>query len=83
MRRSRAAGKPRTGAPSAEALLLRARKDRSAKLQALLNHEDEDLEWLARRLNVTYARASALVSGGCSVTPAEELAIERLLSGNA
>ncbi len=83
MRRSRAAGKPRTGAPSAEALLLRARKDRSAKLQALLNHEDEDLEWLARRLNVTYARASALVSGGCSVTPAEELAIERLLSGAA
>ena len=80
MRRSRAAGKPRTGAPSAEALLLRARKDRSAKLQALLNREDEDLEWLARRLNVTYARASALVSGGCSVTPAEELAIERLLS---
>jgi len=83
MRRSRAAGKPRTGAPSAEALLLRARKDRSAKLQALLNHEDEDLEWLAQRLNVTYARASALVSGGCSVTPAEELAIERLLSGAA
>ncbi len=82
MRRSRAAGKPRTGAPSTEALLLRARKDRSAKLQALLNHEDEDYEWLARRLNVTYARASALVSG-CSVTPAEELAIERLLSGNA
>ena len=83
MRRSRAAGKPRTGAPSAEALLLRARKDRSAKLQALLNREAEDLEWLARRLNVTYARASALVSGGCSVTPAEELAIERLLSGAA
>ncbi len=83
MRRSRAAGKLRTGAPSAEALLLRARKDRSAKLQALLNREDEDYEWLARRLNVTYARASALVSGGCSVTPAEELAIERLLSGAA
>ncbi len=80
MRRSRAAGKLRTGAPSADALLLRARKDRSAKLQALLNREAEDYEWLARRLNVTYARASALVSGGCSVTPAEELAIERLLS---
>jgi len=63
--------------------LLRARKDRSAKLQALLNREAEDYEWLARRLNVTYARASALVSGGCSVTPAEELAIERLLSGAA
>jgi len=52
-RRSRAAGKLRTGAPSAEALLLRARKDRSAKLQALLNRKAEDCEWLARRLNVT------------------------------
>jgi len=52
--------------------LLRARKDRSSKLQALLNREAEDYEWLARRLNVTYARASALVSGGRSVTLAEE-----------
>ncbi len=80
MRRSSDVVKPRPQATSTQAE--RDRKDASmgARLRTLLNREAEDVNWLARRLNVDHGRASALLAG-CTFTAAEEIAIERLLSG--
>ncbi len=66
------------GAPSADALGAPRPQRPSRKLLALLIRECQDVSSLAAKLRVDVNRASALVSGGCSVTPAEELAIDRL-----